>query len=171
VVPIAEDRFLVLAGASFAEPQGGVFPEESNVAYVLEMSKGSVTWTPITISGTPPPSLHGSMCAAFGDGVVADKIISFGGGSHIQCHDAVSLLDLRRLDQNQAEWTLLAGTGRLQPTNPHQGFSHQLDDEAGDEPLPRYAGACVSYKGYLVVMGGSLIHSLLLPVLNLYLRG
>ena len=96
VVPIGADAFLVLAGASYQEPQGGIHLTQGADAYLLDAHVEPVSWRGITVKGRPPPSLHGACVGAFGDGILADRIVTFGGGSHVECTDCVSQMDLSR---------------------------------------------------------------------------
>jgi hypothetical protein len=110
--PLGGDLFLVLAGAQFTEPRGGLIPINRADAHLAQLSSTdvSLTWTPVVIHGTPHTNLHGSYCAVFGDGIVADRIVCFGGGSHVAALDLVSVLDLKKLHTHaQATWTHVCG--------------------------------------------------------------
>lgn len=152
VLALGEDRYLVLAGASFNEPQGGLLPVSKPEAYLLEAAEIQVSWKAIRVSGDAPRSIHGSYCGVFGsDGVTGDRILSFGGGSHVAASDCVGCLDLRGLHTEEAAvWSVLAGERELQQV---MWFSD--GDEIGLEtPSPRYAGGAVSYGGALVTFSG-----------------
>jgi len=102
---------------------------------ISEGEKAKSTWQPVAVDGDAPPSLHGSYSGAFGDGVVADRLLSFGGGNHVSVHGLVSALDLTGLPA-RATW-------------------RTLEVEAGlEQPGPRYAGASTVWDGALVVLAG-----------------
>ena len=109
------------------------------------------------VSGSAPVNLHGSYCAVFStNGITADQIVAFGGGSHVAATDCVSRLDLGRLNSDRvAVWSHLAGSAELVST---YGLP-----ENELQPSARYAGAAVSWRGWLVTLSGrtgGLFHSL-----------
>ena len=100
------------------------------------------------VSGSAPVNLHGSYCAVFStNGITADQIVAFGGGSHVAATDCVSRLDLKHLNSARvASWSHLAGSSELVST---YGLP---ESELG--PSARYAGAAVSWRGWLVALSG-----------------
>jgi len=134
---LGQDRLLVLAGASYAERRGGINLQQQADAYMLDLSaavNAAPVWQPVAVAGAPPMSLHGAFAGTFGDGVVADRIVTFAGGNHVDCHDDVSCLDLAGL--------------------PSSVVWQQSCPTPGPTPGPRYAGASAVWDGALLVIGG-----------------
>jgi len=139
---IGQERLLVLAGARYAERRGGINIRQSTDAYLLDISSagsdcsdcGGPNWRPITVTGTAPPFMNGCFAGTFGDGVVADQLVTFAGGTHTNIHDVVSALDLTQLP-DCVTW-------------------HRLEPEPGPSPGSRYAGASAVWDGALIVLCG-----------------
>eukprot|EP00929_Paragymnodinium_shiwhaense_P068259 TRINITY_DN34309_c0_g1_i2.p1 TRINITY_DN34309_c0_g1~~TRINITY_DN34309_c0_g1_i2.p1 ORF type:complete len:524 (-),score=60.93 TRINITY_DN34309_c0_g1_i2:537-2003(-) len=146
---LGQGRLLVLPGTTMAEPRGGFTLRQHKTAYLFDLnaamaatpgtssssssSSSTSPWRPVHVEGEPPPSLHGSVGSAFGDGVIADRLVTYGGGNHVGCHDHVNCLDLSELP-DVVTWSKLAPCGLT--------------------PGPRYAGAAAVYEGNLITLGG-----------------
>lgn len=94
-------KVLALAGATYSEPFGGWDLRQGFGAYLMDVaSEAGIAWRGIEVSGRPHPVLHGSYCGAYGDGVVADKVVCFAGGSRTTLNDTTSLLEIGGVAEN-----------------------------------------------------------------------
>eukprot|EP00933_Yihiella_yeosuensis_P045949 TRINITY_DN41389_c0_g1_i1.p1 TRINITY_DN41389_c0_g1~~TRINITY_DN41389_c0_g1_i1.p1 ORF type:complete len:526 (+),score=64.38 TRINITY_DN41389_c0_g1_i1:63-1640(+) len=169
---LGSGQLLVLSGATYGERRGGFDLRQSSGAYLMDVrgclggvdtgvgssgdggadgsSGNGVTWKSVEVSGQPHPALHGSYCGAFGDGVVADKVVCFGGGNHMNLYSVTSLLEVSGLVSEggvspspKVHWKQL--TTFAAPGSP---------DDSPNEPCARFAGLGCVWGSSLLALAG-----------------
>ena len=145
MLDIGGGKVLVLGGSVFTDPRGGCDVRAIPEMWLVDTAKlqaagspgsgaGADAWEAVAVVGTPPPALYGAYVGCFGDGVLADRALFFGGGTHIASHDLLSCLQLGELlSRKRVRWEPLSGTPELICTwDRDDPFTHgMLPDDPG----------------------------------------
>eukprot|EP00928_Gymnodinium_smaydae_P042440 TRINITY_DN28576_c0_g1_i1.p1 TRINITY_DN28576_c0_g1~~TRINITY_DN28576_c0_g1_i1.p1 ORF type:complete len:461 (+),score=37.93 TRINITY_DN28576_c0_g1_i1:22-1383(+) len=132
VFSLGSGKVLLVPGGTYGERRGGHNLQVNESVYLMDIS--TMSWQRVDVTGEPHPSLHGSYCGSYGDGVVADKIVCFGGGSMASFTSRTSLLELGGLvsdgnstSQPCVRWSRLITHGEQQPSARFAGLGHVWD--------------------------------------------